>query len=1198
MALTESQIQELYVAYFGRPADVEGKAYWSGSTTGISTVEGFAANMHSQAEFQDAFGSKKAATQVNEIYQNLFSRDADAAGLEYWTGQIANGSLKLAEIAVHLIWAAKNNDGGSADKTALENKVSAATSFTADVAADATAQLAYTADDKNAFTTAKTFISGVSSTAATAAEIDTQVAQIKTDYSNTGGETFLLTTAADNVVAGSGNDTIKGVYDDDTAAANTFTVLDTISGGAGKDTLELTYDASSAGVSFPAATITGVENWQIRNVSGQAGTFDFSTFSGEEKIVNNLSTGASSFTNIGASVDADVIGNGTITTGNSTFGYTTAVTSSTVDLMNGVNGGDITVSGSKLTSQTFTSTGAANTVAKLVTDDTAVTSITIDASTKLKTTSTTQGDSAKGAKVASLVIKGAGAVDINAAVLSDSITSVDATASTGDVDIKTGGGNSAELTDPGTLDIVDLTVKTGSGNDEIDVSDSDAADDVLVELGAGNDLLVVGDAVTATSSTVSGDVYDGGDGTDTLSLTSTLASNITGSGASVATTNISNFEIVSVTDSLAADLDLAKIQATGLNTVTLANTTAAYTNAARSITLAAGDGTVNLAGVAGNGKLTLVSSGTATTDSITLNRKEASTGTTDIFNGKAIDTTGVETFTIDTSAGGKTTTTQTLGAITTVASTGGTTTLVVKGAAGVDGVGVLKAHAYDFSGMTGAFIMGTTALISNYAATSTTATVITGGSGNDEIVGDADNIQTINGGAGNDTINGGSKADTINGGAGDDIIGADSKVAVGTSTGKDVVDGGAGKDSITLGGTALVTITGGDGDDTVSVAGNLTYGQSIKGGAGTDILSITTDESAADFSVVSEFETLVLAGDITVDLADFGNNTFTTITNDGGGTTRSIDVEGVVNETVCFKTDALKTGSTIVLKDATGTSDSVKLKLSDTSDQDFTTLLTIAGVETINIESDNANATISSEVDHTIDLAVAAATTINITGDAGLVFGAGETGEDITKVTTLDASGMSIAKETYAGVTYTATFNQIGSSTTVKGSNGKDVISTGVSNDTVDLGAGADSFVYLGGKDTVTGGSGVNTYNIDADGTKADHLVIADLKSGDKLDIAGITTTAISANIGDAVTLSAGSDQTLDNYLAAAFAANASSTTALVHFQVGGNTYLGINNTDGRAGAGFGAGDALVEITGLVTLKGATVAGSEVFTIL
>ena len=113
MALTESQIQEVYVAYFGRPADVEGKSYWSSSAAGVSSTAEFAGIIHAQSEFQDAYGSKKTATQINQIYQNLFSRDADAAGLEYWTAQIGNGTLKLAEIAVHLIYAAKNNAGGA-----------------------------------------------------------------------------------------------------------------------------------------------------------------------------------------------------------------------------------------------------------------------------------------------------------------------------------------------------------------------------------------------------------------------------------------------------------------------------------------------------------------------------------------------------------------------------------------------------------------------------------------------------------------------------------------------------------------------------------------------------------------------------------------------------------------------------------------------------------------------------------------------------------------------------------------------------------------------------------------------------------------------------------------------------------------------------------------------------------------------------
>ena len=103
MALTESQIQELYIAYFGRPADVEGKNYWSGSSAGVSTQAEFAAIMHAQSEFQNTYGSLSTAAQVDQIYQNLFSRSADSTGLAYWTAQISSGALKLAEIATHLI---------------------------------------------------------------------------------------------------------------------------------------------------------------------------------------------------------------------------------------------------------------------------------------------------------------------------------------------------------------------------------------------------------------------------------------------------------------------------------------------------------------------------------------------------------------------------------------------------------------------------------------------------------------------------------------------------------------------------------------------------------------------------------------------------------------------------------------------------------------------------------------------------------------------------------------------------------------------------------------------------------------------------------------------------------------------------------------------------------------------------------------
>lgn len=139
--------------------------------------------------------------------------------------------------------------------------------------------------------------------------------------------------------------------------------------------------------------------------------------------------------------------------------------------------------------------------------------------------------------------------------------------------------------------------------------------------------------------------------------------------------------------------------------------------------------------------------------------------------------------------------------------------------------------------------------------------VITGGSGNDTIVGTT-GIDVIDGGAGNDTITGGANNDVLNGGAGTDTLVetgdvdftlTNSQLVGGTVTGTDtlsgfeaarltggskantintkdftgsvILDGGAGNDILTsgsgndtlIGGTGNDTLTGGTGNDTYVV---------------------------------------------------------------------------------------------------------------------------------------------------------------------------------------------------------------------------------------------------------------------------------------------------------------------------------------------------------------------------------------------
>jgi len=291
---TSTQLQELYVAYFGRAADPTGIDYWK--EKGITTAA-FAADMYAAPEFKSVYGSLTTEAQVNQIYKNLFDRAADVTGLTYWTKEINLGNLQLAEIAVHLIWAAQNNAGSSDDKTALTNRTEAATAYTAEVRLTTEGILAYTplndgkgSEDFSAgdnISAAKAYLAGIDKdTAYTAAGVTTSVNSIKSNGvpADTSTTNIALTTSTDFKTLTSSNDTIN-------ASGATLGSDDVLTDLGGTDTLKISVSPSAA-----ASTIlnsTGIENIQVTNTtatSGASQTYTFTSATGVTSVSSYLSS--------------------------------------------------------------------------------------------------------------------------------------------------------------------------------------------------------------------------------------------------------------------------------------------------------------------------------------------------------------------------------------------------------------------------------------------------------------------------------------------------------------------------------------------------------------------------------------------------------------------------------------------------------------------------------------------------------------------------------------------------------------------------------------------------------------------------------------------------------------------------------------------------------------------------------------------
>lgn len=127
MAVTQAEVIKLYVATFKRAPDAAGLEYWTNSS-GLN-IEGIASSFFDQPETQTLYPEGISTSSfINAVYQNLFNRNADAGGLQYWGNAIDSGVIQKSVFIQAVINGALNSDVSN-DATILENKKTVAQSF-------------------------------------------------------------------------------------------------------------------------------------------------------------------------------------------------------------------------------------------------------------------------------------------------------------------------------------------------------------------------------------------------------------------------------------------------------------------------------------------------------------------------------------------------------------------------------------------------------------------------------------------------------------------------------------------------------------------------------------------------------------------------------------------------------------------------------------------------------------------------------------------------------------------------------------------------------------------------------------------------------------------------------------------------------------------------------------------------------------
>jgi hypothetical protein len=130
-ATFSEQVQKMYISYYGRPGDQAGIDYWADQLESTGDLANIIDAFGNSDEYDDRFGSLSNTELVNNIFNQLLDRDADAEGLAFYRDGLDAEEFTLASIALNI---ANGIPEGTSDALTYANKLAVAVAFTEAIA--------------------------------------------------------------------------------------------------------------------------------------------------------------------------------------------------------------------------------------------------------------------------------------------------------------------------------------------------------------------------------------------------------------------------------------------------------------------------------------------------------------------------------------------------------------------------------------------------------------------------------------------------------------------------------------------------------------------------------------------------------------------------------------------------------------------------------------------------------------------------------------------------------------------------------------------------------------------------------------------------------------------------------------------------------------------------------------------------------